>query len=101
MITVRKVKLIVNSEEAEEINRTYKFIRDSIYAQYQGLNRCMGYLLSGYYANGMDIKSDGFKNHMKTIKNSLNIFDDINFGIGIDSKSAIIQKVKKDFSTSL
>lgn len=34
MITVRKVKLIVNSEEAEEINRTYKFIRDSIYAQY-------------------------------------------------------------------
>lgn len=101
MITVRKVKLIVNSEEAEEINRTYKFIRDSIYAQYQGLNRCMGYLLSGYYANGMDIKSDGFKNHMKTIKNSLNIFDDINFGIGIDSKSAITQKVKKDFSTSL
>lgn len=61
----------------------------------------MGYLLSGYYANGMDIKSDGFKNHMKTIKNSLNIFDDINFGIGIDSKSAITQKVKKDFSTSL
>ena len=101
MITVRKVKLIVNSEEAEEINRTYKFIRDSMYAQYQGLNRCMGYLLSGYYANGMDIKSDGFKNHMKTIKNSLNIFDDINFGIGIDSKSAITQKVKKDFSTSL
>ena len=34
---------------------------------------------------------------MKTIKNSLNIFDDINFGIGIDSKSAITQKVKKDF----
>lgn len=101
MITVRKVKLIVNSEDSEEINRTYKFIRDSMYAQYQGLNRCMAYLLSGYYANGMDIKSDGFKNHMKTIKNSLNIFDDINFGIGIDSKSAITQKVKKDFSTSL
>ena len=101
MITVRKVKLIVNSEDSEEINRTYKFIRDNMYAQYQGLNRCMAYLLSGYYANGMDIKSDGFKNHMKTIKNSLNIFDDINFGIGIDSKSAITQKVKKDFSTSL
>ena len=73
MITVRKVKLIVNSEDSEEINRTYKFIRDSMYAQYQGLNRCMAYLLSGYYANGMDIKSDGFRNHMKTIKNSLNI----------------------------
>ena len=101
MITVRKVKLIVNSEDSEEINRTYKFIRDSMYAQYQGLNRCMAYLLSGYYANGMDIKSDGFRNHMKTIKNSLNIFDDISFGTGIDSKSAITQKVKKDFSTSL
>ena len=101
MITVRKVKLIVNSEDSEEINRTYKFIRDGMYAQYQGLNRCMAYLLSGYYANGMDIKSDGFRNHMKTIKNSLNIFDDISFGTGIDSKSAITQKVKKDFSTSL
>ena len=101
MITVRKVKLIVNSEDSEEINRTYKIIRDSMYAQYQGLNRCMAYLLSGYYANGMDIKSDGFRNHMKTIKNTLNIFDDINFGIGIDSKSLITQKVKKDFSTSL
>ena len=101
MITVRKVKLIVNSEDSEEINRTYKLIRDSMYAQYQGLNRCMAYLLSGYYANGMDIKSDGFRNHMKTIKNTLNIFDDINFGIGIDSKSLITQKVKKDFSTSL
>lgn len=100
-ITVRKVRLIVNNEEPEEINRTYKFIRDSMYAQYQGLNRCMGYLLSGYYANGMDIKSDGFKNHMKTIKNSLNIFEDINLGIGIDSKSAITQNVKKDFSTFL
>ena len=33
MITVRKVKLIVNSEEYEEINRKYKFIIDSIYAQ--------------------------------------------------------------------
>lgn len=30
MITVRKVKLIVNSEDSEEINRTYKFIRDSM-----------------------------------------------------------------------
>ena len=75
MITVRKVKLIVNSEEAEEINRTYKFIRDSIYAQYQGLNRCMGYLLSGYYANGMDIKSDGFKNYIKIGDNGIELME--------------------------
>ena len=101
MITVRKVNLIVNSEESEEINKTYKFIRDSMYAQYQGLNRCMGYLLSGYYANGMDIKSDGFKKHIETIKNSFYIFDDINFGTGIDSKTLITRKVKKDFFTSL
>ena len=35
------------------------------------------------------------------IQNTLYIFNDIEFGKGIDSKSAITQKVKKDFSAAL
>lgn len=101
MITVRKLQLIIIEENDELRKNKYKFIRDSIYAQYQGLNRCMGYLMSGYYACGMDIKSDEFKAHQKTITNSLNVFNGIEFGKGIDSKSAITQKVKKDFSIAL
>lgn len=61
----------------------------------------MAFLMSGYYANNMDIKSDGFKELQKKLTNSLYIFDDINFGLGIDSKSLIVQRVKKDFSTAL
>lgn len=101
MITVRKIKLDIYANDDELRKEQIKFIRDSQYAQYQGLNRCMGYLMAGYYANCMDIKSEGFKEHQKTITNSLNIFDDIVFGRGIDSKSSITQKVKKDFSASL
>lgn len=101
MITVRKLQLTIINDDEQKRKDQYKFIRDSQYSQYKGLNRCMGYLMSGYYANGMDIKSDGFKAHQKTINNSLSIFDDIEFGKGVDSKSAITQKVKKDFSTAL
>lgn len=101
MITVRKLQLTIINDNEKERKEQFRFIRNSQYAQYQGLNRCMGYLMSGYYSNCMDIKSDGFKSHQKTITNSLPIFDGIEFGKGIDSKSAITQKVKKDFSTSL
>lgn len=101
MLTVRKIKLMIVNDDEEKRNEQYKFIRDSQYAQYLGLNRCMGYLMSGYYANCMDIKSESFKEHQNTIKNSLQVFEGINFGKGVDSKSSITQKVKKDFSAAL
>ena len=101
MFIARKIKITINCDDEELRKQQYKFIRDSQYAQYQGLNRCMGYLMSGYYANSMDIKSQGFKDHQKTITNSLSIFTGIDFGKGIDSKSSITQKVKKDFSAAL
>ena len=101
MFIARKIKITINRDDEELRKQQYKFIRDSQYAQYQGLNRCMGYLISGYYANAMDIKSQAFKDHLKTITNSLAIFNGIDFGKGIDSKSSITQKVKKDFSAAL
>ncbi|MDC2909412.1 transposase [Clostridioides difficile] len=100
MITVRKLKLTIVGDE--EIRKDqYKFIRDSQYAQYQGLNLAMGILTSSYLLSGGDVKSDYFKDAQKSLKNSNKIFNEINFGKGIDSKSHITQKVKKDFSTSL
>ncbi|EJA6384761.1 TPA: transposase [Clostridioides difficile] len=100
MIAVKKLKLTIVEEE-EKRKEQYKFIRDSQYAQYQGLNLAMGILTSAYLASGRDIKSDLFKDSQKSLTNSNEIFNGINFGKGIDTKSSITQKVKKDFSTSL
>lgn len=100
MITVRKLKLTVVGTD-EEIKQGYKFIRDSQYAQYQGLNLAMGILSSAYLESNRDIKSDIFKEAQKSLTNSNPIFEGIAFGTGIDTKSAITQRVKKDFKTSL
>ncbi|HGT1676580.1 TPA: hypothetical protein ACMWGZ_003945, partial [Clostridioides difficile] len=100
MITVKKLKLtIVGNEEIRK--EQYKFIRDSQYAQYKGLNLAMGVLTSSYLLSGGDVKSDYFKDAQKSLKNSNKIFNEISFGKGIDSKSSIIQKVKQDFYISL
>ena len=99
--TAKKLKLTILGDTKEEINEKYKFIRDSQYAQYQGLNLAMGILASAYLLSGRDIKSEMFENAQKSLTNSNPIFDGINFGKGIDSKSSIIRKVNKDFSTAL
>ena len=101
MITVRKLKLVVVNEDKELMKEQYRFIRDSQYAQYQALNLGMGYLMTGYLASNKDIKSEYFKEWQKGLKNSNPIFKDISFGKGVDTLSAVTQKVKKDFSTAL
>lgn len=100
MITVRKIKLTILGTD-EERAEGYKFIRNSQYAQYQGLNLAMGLLSSAYLESNRDVKSDTFKEAQKSLTNSNKIFDNISFGTGIDTKSAITQRVKKDFKTSL
>lgn len=100
-ITVRKLKLTIVNEDEELRKEQYKFIRDSQYAQYQGLNRAMAYLMTGYYKSGMKLNSDEFKQCQKNITNSAPFFDGIEFGKGVDSKSAITQKVKKDFKIAI
>lgn len=101
MITVRKLKLVVVNEDKELMNEQYRFIRDSQYAQYQALNLGMGYLMTGYLASNKDIKSEYFKEWQKGLKNSNPIFKGIEFGKGVDTLSAVTQKVKKDFSAAL
>lgn len=99
MITARKIKLTITG--TEERKEGYKFIRDSQYAQYQGLNLLMGQLTSAYYEYDRDFKCEEFKLAQKKLTNSNPLLNDINFGKGIDTKSAITQKVKNDFSIAL
>lgn len=101
MITVRKLKLIITNEDKKIINEKYTFIRNAQYAQYQGLNLAMSILTNAYLSSNRDIKSDMFKDAQKSLTNSNILFKDIPFGRGIDSKSCITQKVKKDFKASL
>ena len=86
MITVRKLKLTIINDDETKRNEQYKFIRDSQYAQYQGLNLAMSVLTNAYLSSNRDIKSDLFKETQKNLKNSSSIFNDIPFGKGIDSK---------------
>ena len=101
MITVRKLKLTIVNENEELRKQQYKFIRDSQYAQYQALNLGMGYIMTGYLSNNRDVKSEGFKEYQKNLKNSNTIFEGLELGKGIDTLSSVTQKVKKDFSISL
>lgn len=100
MIICRKLKLYPIGDK-EEVNRVYKFIRDGMYAQYKALNLGMGLLSSVYLKCNRDIKSDEFKETQKSITNSNQIFNNIDFATGVDSLSLITQKIKQDFSTAL
>lgn len=68
MIIVRKIKLTIINDNEDLRKEQYKFIRNSQYSQYQGLNKCMGYLMHGYYYYGLDINSEEFKRHQKKLK---------------------------------
>lgn len=98
-ISVRKLKLTIINEDSELRKQQYQFLRDSQYAQYQALNKAMGYLMTGYLTHG--INTEEFKEWKKNLKNSNSIFSDIQCGRGIDTLSAVTQKAKKDFEASL
>lgn len=100
-ITVRKLKLVIINDDEELRKEQYQFIRNSQYAQYQALNLGMGYIMTGYLINNRDVKSEGFKEWQRELKNSNPIFSNIECGKGIDTLSNVTQKVKKDFSTAL
>ena len=67
MITVRKLKLTIINDDETKRNEQYKFIRDSQYAQYQGLNLAMSVLTNAYLSSNRDIKSDLFYETKKNL----------------------------------
>ncbi|MGL5765291.1 MAG: RNA-guided endonuclease InsQ/TnpB family protein [Sarcina sp.] len=103
---VLKGKKFVNysEEDKKELrNSQYKFIRDSQYAQYRALNIAMGNLMAKYYECNMDLKDERFLQFQKDFMYNLSnpAFEDIKFGRGVDTLSAVNQAIKSDFSTGL
>jgi hypothetical protein len=97
----RKIQIFPIGDK-EEIDNAYKYIRDGIYSQYRAMNLLMGQLMSEFYKYNMDYKSVEFKNFKdEHLKNTNSLLDEISYVKGLDSKSLIVQKVKKDFDTSL
>ncbi|MGL5243963.1 MAG: RNA-guided endonuclease TnpB family protein, partial [Sarcina sp.] len=97
-VLIQKVKIIVDTEDENLRKEQYKFLHDAQYSQYQALNKAMGYISSNFFMYGL--KSDEYKEALK-LSNSSPIFNDIDFGTGIDTKSSVTQKVKKDFKSAL
>lgn len=93
MITVRKLKLTIMNEDENSRKEQYKFIRESQYAQYQGLNLAMGIITSAYLQSDRDIKNDIFKDAQKSLKNTNPLFDNIEFGKGRDKKLSNLNKL--------
>lgn len=97
----RKIQLYPVGDK-EEINRVFKYIRDSQYSQYCALNLLMGQLAAMFYEYGRDLNNESFKElRNKKMTNSNPLLDEIDFGKGIDTKSLVTQKVKQDFSASI
>lgn len=97
----RKIQIYPVGDK-DEVNRAFKFIRDSQYAQYQAMNLLMGQLAGKFYACGRDLNNEEFKEYRKQIMRNTNpIFEGIEFGKGVDTPSAVTQKVKQDFNTSI
>lgn len=102
MTITKKMQLLVDSEDKEEVNRVYNFIRNGQYAQYRGMNRYMGEIASIYYKCNMDFKSEQFEKLYKEIRTNRNdIFEDIEFSKGVDTISQLRRQVESDFMASV
>lgn len=100
-VITRKIKLLPVGGN-DEVDRVYDFIRNGQYSQYQALNLLMGQLASKYYDCKKDLSSVEFKDAQKSIlSNSNPNLCDIEFAKGCDTKSAVVQKVRQDFSTAI
>lgn len=97
MITVRKLQLYIVGTD-EEIKDRYKYLRDSIYAQYRALNLVYGYI-GLHYLDIRDLKE--FNKWLKELRSSTIDYGDIVFGKGIDTKSITLNTVKKHFKADI
>jgi putative transposase len=99
MITVRKIKMFIDEDDKEIRYSKYKFIRDSQYNQYLALNKAVSYIGTAYLIDNKDKTT--YKDAVKQLTNSNPIFDNIQFGKGIDTKSLVTTRVKKDFKADI
>ena len=111
-ITVRAIKWIPVDKNHNINADAYKFISDSQYTQYQALNIAMSHMMMIYYRHNRNITSQAYKDDLKNFKyNADNIlFYELGFRgkggkggkcKGVDTLSAVQQRIKADFSTAL
>lgn len=99
MLTVRKLKITIDEENEQLRNNKYKFIHDAQYNQCLALNKAVNFLGIPYLKHHKD--KEAYDEAVKLLKNSNPIFDDIKFGTGIDTKSTVTNRVKKDFRADI
>ncbi|SCN24960.1 hypothetical protein N3C_2093 [Clostridium sp. N3C] len=63
------------------------------------LNKAISYLGIAYFTDNID--KSAYKEAVKGLTNSNPIFENINFGKGIDTKSIVTNRVKKDFKSDI
>lgn len=103
MNIVKKLKLVIITEDKELRNNQYKFIRDSQYAQYKVLNITMGHKASAYFKCNKDFNSQEYKEFNKNFKFNKNnpAFEGIKTGKGIDTLSSVKRKVDNDLKNAI
>ena len=102
-IATRQFKIIPIAPDGSINKEAYRFISNSMYAQYQALNRASSFMTMLFYKYNQNLSDPGYKEELNAFKyNKTNPrFADISFGIGVDTLSLVSKKIKADFNTAI
>ena len=96
-VACKKINIIPLGE-VEEKKEAYKYLKDCMYAYYKAKNLLMGQIAASFYAHGMDLKNEEFKNDVKRIRKGDNpTLNDIEFPVGSHLKNIAGYDVNKEF----
>lgn len=100
--TVCKKINIIPLGEADEKKEAYNYLRNCMYAYYKAKNLLMGQIAASFYAHGMDLNSEEFKNDVKRIRKGDNpTLKDIEFPVGSHLKNIAGYDVNKEFRAAV
>ena len=101
LVVFRKVKLIATGEKSD-VNETYKYIRDKMYAQYRVRNLIAGHLYRAYYNAGCNDESPEFNAAADQIlSNTSPILDVLDVEYDAKMVEFACQKVSEDFLSAV
>ena len=101
---VRKLRLVVATEDKDEVDRVYRFLRDARYAQNKAYNILLSRIYCAYVNNeGQDAIKEIWKRGERTPKKddpdwSLYNGDEIRFATGTSTASSVGEAAKKAFA---
>lgn len=101
LVVFRKVRLIATGEKSD-VNETYKYIRDKMYAQYRVRNLIAGHLYRAYYNAGCNDESPEFNAAADQIlSNTSPILDVLDVEYDAKMVEFACQKVSEDFLSAV